>query len=587
MAKWFEIRKGADFNKIGEKYGISPVLARIIRNREIIEEEQIQKFLYGSLEDIYDGNLLKDMEKAVSILNEKIRLGNKIRVIGDYDVDGICASYILKRGLTLCNADVDVVIPHRMKDGYGINEQMITEAHEEGIDTIVTCDNGIAAYTTIEYANSLGITCIVTDHHEVPYEMTQEGKQYILPPAKAVIDPKQEDCTYPYKNICGAVVAWKLVLKLWENYPVTEEERREVLEFAGIATVCDVMELLDENRIIVKEAIKSMKNSANPGLRALIKVHDIQPENLASYHLGFVLGPCFNATGRLDTAARTLELLECRNERESIFRAVELKKLNESRKEMTERGVENAIRIIEEKKWNRDNVMVVYLPDCHESLAGIIAGRIREKYYKPVFILTKGEDCVKGSGRSIEAYSMYEEMVKCKELFLKFGGHKLAAGLSMEEKNIDIFRKTLNHNCNLTKEDLEEKVYIDVSMPFGYATEDFMEELKQLEPFGTGNPKPVFAQKNMTFLSIRIIGKNGDMAKFSVEDEKGNRYPLILFRNVDGFLRDVEEKYGKDVLNAFKNQNRNSGVKMHVIYYPSINEYMGRREVQYVMQNWL
>lgn len=587
MAKWFEIRKGADFNKIGEKYGISPVLARIIRNREIIEEEQIQKFLYGSLEDIYDGNLLKDMEKAVSILNEKIRLGKKIRVIGDYDVDGICASYILKRGLTLCNADVDVVIPHRMKDGYGINEQMITEAHEEGIDTIVTCDNGIAAYTTIEYANSLGITCIVTDHHEVPYEMTQEGKQYILPPAKAVIDPKQEDCTYPYKNICGAVVAWKLVLKLWENYPVTEEERREVLEFAGIATVCDVMELLDENRIIVKEAIKSMKNSANPGLRALIKVHDIQPENLASYHLGFVLGPCFNATGRLDTAVRTLELLECRNERESIFQAAELKKLNESRKEMTERGVEDAIRIIEEKKWNRDNVMVVYLPDCHESLAGIIAGRIREKYYKPVFILTKGEDCVKGSGRSIEAYSMYEEMVKCKELFLKFGGHKLAAGLSMEEKNIDIFRKILNHNCNLTKEDLEEKVYIDVSMPFGYATEDFMEELKQLEPFGTGNPKPVFAQKNMTFLSIRIIGKNGDMAKFSVEDEKGNRYPLILFRNVDGFLRDVEEKYGKDVLNAFKNQNRNSGVKMHVIYYPSINEYMGRREVQYVMQNWL
>lgn len=587
MAKWFEIRKGADFNKIGEKYGISPVLARIIRNREIIEEEQIQKFLYGSLEDIYDGNLLKDMEKAVSILNEKIRLGKKIRVIGDYDVDGICASYILKRGLTLCNADVDVVIPHRMKDGYGINEQMITEAHEEGIDTIVTCDNGIAAYTTIEYANSLGITCIVTDHHEVPYEMTQEGKQYILPPAKAVIDPKQEDCTYPYKNICGAVVAWKLVLKLWENYPVTEEERREVLEFAGIATVCDVMELLDENRIIVKEAIKSMKNSANPGLRALIKVHDIQPENLASYHLGFVLGPCFNATGRLDTAVRTLELLECRNERESIFQAAELKKLNESRKEMTERGVEDAIRIIEEKKWNRDNVMVVYLPDCHESLVGIIAGRIREKYYKPVFILTKGEDCVKGSGRSIEAYSMYEEMVKCKELFLKFGGHKLAAGLSMEEKNIDIFRKTLNHNCNLTKEDLEEKVYIDVSMPFGYATEDFMEELKQLEPFGTGNPKPVFAQKNMTFLSIRIIGKNGDMAKFSVEDEKGNRYPLILFRNVDGFLRDVEEKYGKDVLNAFKNQNRNSGVKMHVIYYPSINEYMGRREVQYVMQNWL
>lgn len=587
MAKWFEIRKGADFNKIAEKYGISPVLARIIRNREIIDEEQIQKFLYGSLEEIYDGNLLKDMEKAISILNEKIRFGKKIRVIGDYDVDGICASYILKKGLTLCKADVDVVIPHRMKDGYGINEQMITEAHEEGVDTIVTCDNGIAAYDAIEYANSLGITCIVTDHHEVPYEMVDGEKQYILPLAKAVIDPKQEDCTYPYKNICGAVVAWKLVLKLWEKYSVTEEDRREVLEFAGIATVCDVMELLDENRIIVKEAIKSMKNSANPGLRALIKVHDIQSGNLTAYHLGFVLGPCFNATGRLDTATRTLELLECRNERESIFQAAELKKLNESRKEMTERGVEDAIRMIEEKQWNRDNVMVVYLPECHESLAGIIAGRIREKYYKPVFILSKGEDCIKGSGRSIEAYSMYDEMAKCKELFLKFGGHKLAAGLSMEERNIDILRKTLNHNCSLTKEDLEEKVYIDVSMPFGYATEDFMEELKQLEPFGTGNPKPVFAQRNMTFLSMRIMGKNGDMAKFSVEDENGNRYPLILFRNVDGFLKDVEEKYGKEVLSVFKNGSRNSGVKMHVIYYPSINEYMGRREVQYVMQNWL
>ena len=587
MAKWFEIRKGADFNKIGEKYGISPVLARIIRNREIIEEGQIQKFLYGSLEDIYDGNLLKDMEKAIAILNEKIHSGRKIRVIGDYDVDGICASYILKKGLALCKADVDVVIPHRMKDGYGINEQMITEAHEDGVDTIITCDNGIAAYSSIEYANSLGITCIVTDHHEIPYEIENGKKQYILPPAKAVIDPKQEECTYPYKNICGAVVAWKLVLKLWEKYAVTEEDRREILEFAGIATVCDVMELLDENRIIVKEAIKSMKNSANSGLRALIRVHDIQTGNLSAYHLGFVLGPCFNATGRLDTAARTLELLECKNERECIFQAAELKKLNESRKEMTERGVEAAIHIIETEEWNRDNVMVVYLPECHESLAGIIAGRIREKYYKPVFILTKGEDCIKGSGRSIETYSMYDEMVKCKELFLKFGGHKLAAGLSMEEKNIDIFRKTLNQNCNLTKEDLEEKVYIDVSMPFAYATEEFMEELKRLEPFGTGNPKPVFAQKNMTFLSMRIMGKNRDMAKFSVEDESGKRYSLILFRNVNGFLKDVEEKYGTDVLNVFKNQNKNSGVKMHVIYYPSINEYMGRREIQYVMQNWL
>lgn len=587
MAKWFEIRKGADFNQIGNKYGISSVLARIIRNRDITEDTQIEKYLSGTLKDVYDGILLKDMDKAVSIIREKIRSGKKIRVIGDYDVDGICASYILKKGLGICKADVDTVIPHRMKDGYGINEQLITEAYEDKVDTIITCDNGIAAYSQIEYANSLGITCIVTDHHEVPYELSEGKKQFILPPAVAVIDPKQEECKYPYKNICGAVVAWKLVLKLWEGYPISENDRREILEFAGIATVCDVMELLDENRIIVKEALKSMKNSANLGLRSLIRIHDILAENLSAYHLGFVLGPCFNATGRLDSAVRTLELLECKNERESIFMAAELKKLNESRKEMTEQGVEDALHKIEEEKLEEDKVMVVYLPECHESLAGIIAGRIREKYYKPVFVLTKGEDCVKGSGRSIDSYSMYEEMSKCKELFLKFGGHKLAAGLSLEERNVELFRKVLNENCTLTGEDLEEKVSIDISLPFAYATQEFMEELKLLEPFGTGNPKPTFAQRNVRFLSMRIMGKAGDMARFSVEDEGGNRYSLVLFRNLDRFFKDVEAKYGRDALNAFVNQNKNSGIKMHIIYYPSINEYMGRREIQYVLQNWL
>ena len=587
MAKWFEIRKGADFNRIGEKYKISPVLARIIRNRDITEDSQIEKFLYGSLQDVYDGDLLKDMGKAISILKDKIQGNKKIRIIGDYDVDGICATYILKKGLTLCGANVDMVIPHRMKDGYGINEQLIQDAYEAGVDTIITCDNGIAAYSQIEYANSLGMTCIVTDHHEVPYKMVDGKKQYILPPAKAVIDPKQEECSYPYKNICGAVVAWKVVQKLWEKIQVTEDDRRELLEFAGIATICDVMELLDENRIIVKEALKSMGHSANAGLRALIKVHDIHPGNLSAYHIGFVLGPCFNATGRLDTAERTLELLDCKNEREAIFLAAELKKLNESRKEMTEQGVEEAILRIEQEGIEQDSVMVVYLPDCHESLAGIIAGRIREKYYKPVFVLTRGEECVKGSGRSIDRYSMYEELSKCKELFLKFGGHKLAAGLSIEEKNVEAFRKTLNENCSLTKEDLEEKVSIDLSMPLSYATEDFVKELELLEPFGPGNPKPVFAQKNLTFLSMRIMGKSGNMAKFAVEDENGMRYSMVLFRNLDGFLKDVEQKFGPDVSHAFMNQNRNSGVKMHVIYYPSVNEYMGRREMQYVMQNWL
>lgn len=586
MAKWFVSAKKADFNGIGEKYHISPVLARIIRNRDVIEDCQIEKYLRGTLEDVYDGRLLKDMDKAVQILWTKIQERKKIRVIGDYDVDGICATYILKKGLSLCGAKVDTVIPHRVKDGYGINEQLIKEAFEDGVDTIVTCDNGIAAEEQIAYAVSLGITCIVTDHHEVPYEIVDGVKKYRLPPAEAIIDPKQEECHYPYKNICGGVVAWKVVCELWSRITVSEEERREVLEFAGIATVCDVMELLDENRIVVKEALKSMRNSANIGLKALIRVHDIKPETLSAYHLGFVLGPCFNATGRLDTAERTLELLECRNPREAILIASELKQLNESRKEMTEKGVEDAIDEIEKEQLDKDLVMVVYLPRCHESLAGIIAGRIREKYYKPVFILTKAEECVKGSGRSIEGYSMYEEMNKCKNLFIKFGGHKLAAGLSLEEKNIDIFRRTLNQNCTLTPEDMKEKILIDVPMPLSYVTRDFLKELELLEPFGTGNPKPVFAQKDVNFLSMTIMGKNRNMARFSVEDEQANRFTMVCFRNLDKFLDEVEKKHGMDKLQLLKAPQKNSGIKMNVIYYPSLNEYMGRQEIQYVMQNW-
>lgn len=586
MAKWFVSTKKADFNGIGEKYHISPVLARIIRNREITEEKEIEKYLHGTLEDIYDGSLLKDMDKAVDMIWKKIRDGKKIRVIGDYDVDGICASYILKRGLALCGAKADSVIPHRIKDGYGINEQLIQDAYEDGIDTIITCDNGIAAFSQIEYANSLGMTCIVTDHHEVPYEMAGEEKRYLLPPAKAVIDPKQADCPYPYKNICGAVVAWKLVLKLWESIPVSEEDKREILEFAGIATVCDVMELLDENRIIVKEALKSMSHSANVGLGALIRVHDLNPKTLSAYHMGFVLGPCFNATGRLDTAQKTLELLECKSEREAILIAARLKQLNESRKEMTEKGVDEAVLKIEEEGLDLDKVLVVFLPNCHESLAGIIAGRLRERYYKPVIVLTKAEECVKGSGRSIDSYSMYEELNKCKELFLKFGGHKLAAGMSLEEKNVEKLRKTLNKNCELTPEDMEEKIVIDVPMPLSYVTGAFLKELELLEPFGVGNPKPVFAQKELKFLSMRIMGKNRNMAKFSVEDENGKRFSLVLFRGLEKFLEDIGKKYGQEILELFESQNKNSGVKMSVIYYPSLNDYMGKQEIQFVIQNW-
>ena len=586
MAKWFLATKRAEFEKIGEKYGISPVLARIIRNRDIVEDADIEKYLYGSLKDLYDGSLMKDMDRAVAIMREKIRDKKRIRIIGDYDVDGICSTYILKQGLSICGAKVDAVIPHRVKDGYGINESLIEEAFQEGVDTIVTCDNGIAASGPMAYAASLGMTCIVTDHHEIPYEIEGDRKRFCLPPAAAIVDPKQEDCPYPFKKICGAVVAWKLVLKLWEGYQVSETKQRELLEFAGIATVCDIMELLDENRILVKEALKSMADSANVGLRALIRVHDLNPEKLSAYHIGFVIGPCFNATGRLDSAEKTLELLECNNEREAIFLAAELKKMNESRKDMTEKAVEEAVKIVEEQEMWEDKIMVIYLPKCHESLAGIVAGRIKDKYSRPTIVLTDGEDCVKGSGRSIEAYSMYEELSKCKELFLKYGGHKLAAGLSLEEDNIDVLRKKLNENCVLTEEDMEEKIVIDVPMPLSYVTKDFLEQLELLEPFGMGNAKPVFAQKNLTFLSMQKMGKNKNMAKFSVADEDGKRFTLILFRDLEQFLETVEQKYGSRILQSFTENRAGCEVKMNVIYYPSINEFRGEQQLQFVMQNW-
>ena len=586
MAKWFLATKKAEFDEIGKKYGISPVLARIIRNRDIIEDADMERYLHGSLEDLYDGSLMQDMDRAVAIIKDKIREEKSIRIIGDYDVDGICSTYILKQGLMLCGGKVDAVIPHRVKDGYGINESLIEEAHKDNIDTIITCDNGIAAAKPLEYAASLGMTCVVTDHHEIPYEMEGEEKQFCLPPAAAVVDPKREDCSYPFKKICGAVVAWKFVLKLWEGVQINETKKRELLEFAGIATVCDIMELLDENRIIVKEALKSMANSANAGLRALIRVHDLNPAKLSAYHIGFVIGPCFNATGRLDSAEKTLELLECNNDREAIFLAAELKKMNESRKDMTENAVDEAVQIVEEKEMWKDKVMVIYLPKCHESLAGIVAGRIKEKYARPTIVLTNGEECVKGSGRSIDAYSMYEELSKCKELFLKYGGHKLAAGLSLEEDKVEVLRKVLNENCTLTEEDMEEKIVIDVPMPLSFVTKDFLKQLELLEPFGVGNAKPIFAQKNITFLSMQKMGKNKNMAKFSVADEEGKRFTMILFRDLEQFLETVEQKYGRKVLQDFIGNRAGVAVKMNVIYYPSINEFRGAQELQFVIQHW-
>ncbi len=599
MAKWMVAAKKADFNKIAEKYGISPVLARIMRNRNIVEDEDIRKFLRGDISDLHNPFLLKDMDKAVACMKEKIKSGASIRIIGDYDVDGICSTFILVKGISKLGGKVDRVIPHRIKDGYGLNDNLIEEAAQDGIDTIITCDNGIAAAPQIALAEKLGMTVVVTDHHEVPYEEAEGEKKYILPNAKAVIDPKREDCPYPFKQICGAVVAYKLIQALLTDRDKNNElgAQKEVgqhpllqylLPFAALATVCDVMELKDENRIIVKYGLEQMAETSNSGLKALLQVNGIEEKVISPYHAGFILGPCLNATGRLDTAARALSLFETEDKAEAVVIAADLKSLNDSRKKMTEDGVEAAVRQVEESDLKEDRVLVVYLPDCHESLAGIIAGKVREKFGKPAFVLTKGEEGIKGSGRSIEAYSMYEEMSTCKELFTRFGGHKMAAGLSLAgEEEMHMLRKKLNDNCRLTDEDFEEIVHIDVPMPLAYASKDFIRELSLLEPYGVGNPKPLFAQKNVSLLSGKILGKNHNVGKYVIADETGRCYDMIYFGDLEKWNDFLSEKAGADGKNAlYTGRLRTGELVISMTYYPDINYFAGKENLQIVMQHY-
>ena len=563
MQRWFITMKKADFNRIGEKYHISPIVARLIRNRDIIGDDAIDFYLNGTIADLYDGMLMKDMDRAVEILAEKIREEMRIRVIGDYDIDGVNATYILQEGLSGLGADVDTDIPDRIKDGYGLNRLLIDRAIDDGVDTIVTCDNGIAAAEEIAYAKENGLTVVVTDHHEVPYIEMDGEKEYILPKADAVVDPHRPDCGYPFKGLCGAAVAYKLVEALYNVMQRDPEDVDYLMENVAIATVGDVMDLIGENRIFVKQGLEMLKRTQNPGLKALIECTGIDVDRLNAYHIGFVIGPCINASGRLDTAKRALELLNARTRRDAVMLAEDLKALNDSRKEMTERGVAEAINLIETTSLKDDRVLVVYLPDCHESIAGIIAGRIRERYYRPVFVLTKAEEGVKGSGRSIEAYDMFAQMCRCRALFTKFGGHKLAAGLSLEEGNVQRFRETINALCDLTEEDLQEKVSIDMQLPFPYITEQLVQELELLEPFGKGNPKPLFAGKDLRVISPRIFGKNRNVLKCRLEDTQGNQMEAVYFGDVEKCQKTMEEKK-----------------VMAFTYYPSVNEYMGRRTIQ-------
>lgn len=600
MAKWMVAAKRADFDKIAEKYHITPVMARIMRNRDLIEDVDIEKYLHGNLEDLYDPLLMKGMKEAAEIIAAKIAEGARIRVIGDYDVDGICASYILITGLCMLGGNADTVIPHRIKDGYGLNEVLVRDAAAEGVDTIITCDNGIAAAPQIALAKELGMTVVVTDHHEVPFEEKEGERTYLLPKADAVVDPKQQGCGYPFPGICGAVVALKLVQALFDRLDEEEmprSKRAEIMEemfsFAALATVCDVMELRDENRIIVKYGLEFLGKTKNFGLRALLMVNGIEEKALSPYHAGFIIGPCMNATGRLDTAKRALELFGSKDWREAVTIAGDLKNLNDSRKQMTEEGLQAAIRQVEGSEIQKDRVLVVYLPDCHESLAGIIAGKVREKYGKPAFVLTKGEDGVKGSGRSIEAYHMYDEISACKELFTRYGGHKMAAGLSFpDEASVEVFRKRLNESCRLADDDFEEVIHIDVPMPLSYANKEFIKELSCLEPFGTGNPKPLFARKGIRLLSGRKLGKNQNVGKYRIEDESGNGYEMIYFGELERFDLFLAEKFGQKAADGlygnspYGNAPGKAEMVISIAYYPEINSFAGRESVQIVMQHY-
>ena len=566
MAKWRVYSKRADFDEIGRRYSIDKVVARIIRNRGIEGMEAVNRYLNGDLGTMYDALLMKDMKQAVDIIGHAIDNRQKIRIIGDYDIDGICSIYILFKGLLSLGADVDYEVPDRIADGYGINQKLIEEAHSVGRDVILTCDNGIAAVSQIEYAKSLGMTVVVTDHHDVRYEDTLEGRKYIIPEADAVVDPKRPDCEYPFKSLCGAGIALKFIGCLYETRGINGLLPDDYYEMAAVATIGDVVDLQEENRIIVKEGLKRLRKTNNPGLNALITLTGINKEDISAYHIGFVIGPCLNASGRLDTAKRAIQMLLATDNGEAERYAGDLKSLNDERKELTAKAVDSAINEIENTSLKEDRVLVVFLPDCHESIAGIVAGKIKEKYYRPTIVLTKAEEGVKGSARSIESYNIFEKLLECDELLTKFGGHPMAAGLSLQEENVELLRRKLNDNSNLSEDDLTEVVWIDVPMPIDYISEKVISDIKKLEPFGKGNEKPVFADKNLIITGYSPIGRDGLYTKLILQNERGYTIEAMAFYKSAELLRAFEEK-----------------LPIGCTYYPEINEFRGNKKLQIII----
>lgn len=577
------INKGADFKGIGNKFHIDPVTARIIRNREVIGDEEIHSFLAGTLQELPDVHLMQDLDLLVELLDQKINEKAKIRIIGDYDIDGVMSSYILYRALTRCGAQVDVAIPNRITDGYGLNRNLITEALECGVDTILTCDNGIAAIEEIAYAKEAGMTVLVTDHHEIPFKDVDGERIYMRSEADAIVNPHQKTCTFPYKDLCGAGVAWAVIVALYEKNNIEQREVEDLLEFVAFATVGDIMSLTGLNRILVKEGLKRIHHMTNIGMRALVSQCGLLPEQIDTYHFGFVLGPCINAAGRLDTARRALRLFISESPEEAAEIAEELVVLNEERKEMTRQGVEEAKQLVEEGGYEKDPVLILYLPDVHESIAGIIAGRIREYYYRPTFILTKAEDGVKGSGRSTEEYSMYEQMCKCSNLLTKFGGHPMAAGLSLPEENVELFRKQMNENCPFRAEEIVQTIHIDVPMPVDYVTNALVEEFSILAPFGKDNPKPVFADRNLKISRMWVIGKNQNVLRMTLVSEQGRPLSAIYFGDIEAMRTYLVEQYGtQEVEKAF--HGRENNMQISIVYSPKINTYKDSETLQFEIQ---
>ena len=585
--RWRLYAKKADFAAISKAYGINQVTARIMRNRGVETKEEIESYLKGDLDYLSDPALMKDADKAASLLEAAIANNELIAISSDFDNDGIFSGLLLKEAIIELGGRAAIFTPNRVMEGYGVNSRIVEEANAKGASVLLTCDNGIAAFEAIEEAKKLGMTVIVTDHHEVPFEEHDGKKTYLLPKADAIVDPKQEDCAYPFKSLCGTGVAYQLMTLLFRRMKRTMSRQEIFLQYTAIATVADVMELVGENRILVRKGLSYLNHTNHIGLRALMEVCGITPEQVHAYHIGFILGPCFNAAGRLDTIVHALALLESKEYDQALALAGELWAMNEERKELTRVGTERAVELIEHATWKDEHVYLVYIKDCHESVAGIIAGRLRERYYRPVLVFTDAseEGQIKASGRSIDDYDMFTELSAFRSLFLRFGGHKMAAGLTMEKKNLETLRDGLNARCTLTQTQLMPLVMIDAAMPLGYISEEVIADLEKLEPFGRANEKPLFAQQHLSVLRLSRIGKNRNVVKMSVMGPEGIIMDALYFGDTDVFFDFLEEEYGRDNVAAALRGMRNT-IDIGVTYYPQINQFQGKRSLQIVIQNY-